>query len=87
MSSLIKHIDLNQIDDKTICLVNGFVHTIEKSMQKTDVIIPESIIMIIISFYHIVECFAGYSEKNVKISDMHLIFRLQIKSKVLLKCI
>ena len=70
MSSLFKIFDLKEVSETTIFLINGFVHKIENSMSNAnDFMIPEAIIMIIISFYHIVEYFAEYSPKYVDISN------------------
>ena len=55
MSSLTRAVDLSKIDEQTKCLVFGYVHATERLLD--DVIIAESIIIIIISFYYMFEYF------------------------------
>ena len=65
MSSLIKQIELNKIDDETVYLVHGFIHYTEKSLN---IIIPEPIFLILMSFYYISEYFKVCGE-GMKITD------------------
>ena len=65
MASLITTLNVDKIKAETLCLVNGFIHETEKTIN---IIIPDSIMMVILSFYYIIEHFAEWGS-DITVSD------------------
>ena len=65
-ASTLKNINIEEIDDHTKSLLDGFVRDVEKSMSH---IIPDSIVLIILSFYYISEYFKQFDDKLYEITN------------------
>ena len=64
--SKIREINVDDIDDKTKNLVNGFIRNIDESM---DQIIPDSIIFIVFAFYYLDEYFKTFDTAHYQCDD------------------
>ena len=57
-STIVRHINIKQIDHSTKYLANGFVRDIQKKIEN---IIPDGIIVVILSFYYFPEYFKDFN--------------------------
>ena len=57
-----------EIDERTTNLLHGYTRSIAIIL---DCIIPEEIVMLLISFYYVEECFAIFDKKTYNISNPH----------------
>ena len=66
MSSLIRDVDINEVDQDTLHLLHGFIR---EAQNLVDPVIPDSILLIVLSFYHLSEYFASHGREMTMIDE------------------